>query len=40
MNSPLDIRKTYKLYLGGKFVRSESGKVLAAHAADATPLDN
>jgi acyl-CoA reductase-like NAD-dependent aldehyde dehydrogenase len=38
----LDIKKTYKLYIGGKFVRSESGKVLAAHGpgADAAPLDN
>ena len=36
----LDIKKTYKLYLGGKFVRSESGKVLAAHGPDAAPLDN
>jgi acyl-CoA reductase-like NAD-dependent aldehyde dehydrogenase len=36
----LEIKKTYKLYLGGKFVRSESGKVLAALGPDAAPLDN
>lgn len=40
MNAHLDIRKTYKLYIGGKFVRSESGKVLTAHGPDAAPLDN
>ena len=26
----LDIRKTYKLYIGGKFPRSESGRYLPA----------
>jgi len=36
----LDVRKTYKLYIGGKFPRSESGKVLTAHGPDAAPLDN
>ena len=29
--SRLPILKTYKLYIGGKFVRSESGRVSAAH---------
>jgi acyl-CoA reductase-like NAD-dependent aldehyde dehydrogenase len=36
----LDVRKTYKLYVGGKFVRSESGRVLPARAADGAVLDN
>jgi acyl-CoA reductase-like NAD-dependent aldehyde dehydrogenase len=36
----LDVRKTYKLYIGGKFVRSESGRSLAAIGADGTQLDN
>jgi acyl-CoA reductase-like NAD-dependent aldehyde dehydrogenase len=36
----LDIKKTYKLYVGGKFIRSESGKSLPAHAADGAFLDN
>ncbi|WP_380167371.1 aldehyde dehydrogenase family protein [Jannaschia sp. R86511] len=30
----LDVRKTYKLYVGGKFPRSESGRTYAVHAAD------
>ncbi len=34
----LDVRKTYKLYLGGKFPRSESGRTYAVHAADGTLL--
>ena len=32
--SRLQVQKTYKLYIGGKFVRSESGRVSAARAAD------
>lgn len=36
----LDIRKTYKLYVGGKFIRSESGRALAAQSASGAPLDN
>jgi acyl-CoA reductase-like NAD-dependent aldehyde dehydrogenase len=41
MNDPhLDVRKTYKLYLGGKFVRSESGKYLLARTASGVLLDN
>ncbi len=40
MSTRLDIKKTYKLYIAGKFVRSESGKVLTAHGPDAAPLDN
>jgi acyl-CoA reductase-like NAD-dependent aldehyde dehydrogenase len=36
----LDVRKTYKLYIGGKFVRSESGRSLPAYAANGERLDN
>lgn len=36
----LAVRKTYKLFIGGKFVRSESGRALAAHADDGDELDN
>jgi acyl-CoA reductase-like NAD-dependent aldehyde dehydrogenase len=38
--SRLDVRKTYKLYIGGNFVRSESGRSLAAKSADGKFLDN
>jgi len=40
MNSRLDVRKTYKLYLGGQFVRSESGRFLAARSPSGELLDN
>jgi acyl-CoA reductase-like NAD-dependent aldehyde dehydrogenase len=40
MSTRLDVRKTYKLYIGGNFVRSESGRCLAAHSAAGAPLDN
>ncbi|MBI3880695.1 MAG: aldehyde dehydrogenase family protein [Verrucomicrobia bacterium] len=40
MSSRLDVRKTYKLYVGGKFIRSESGKSLTAHGPDGAALDN
>jgi len=36
----LDVRKTYKLYVGGQFVRSESGRCLAARSSSGAPLDN
>ena len=36
----LDVKKTYKLYIGGKFPRSESGRYLPAHGADGRHLDN
>jgi acyl-CoA reductase-like NAD-dependent aldehyde dehydrogenase len=36
----LDIKKTYKLYIGGKFPRSESGRYLPAHSAKGGHLDN
>ena len=40
MNIHLDVKKTYKFYVGGKFIRSESGKSLAAHSANGEFLDN
>ncbi|HEY6167626.1 MAG TPA: aldehyde dehydrogenase family protein [Verrucomicrobiae bacterium] len=40
MSSRLDVRKTYKLYIGGKFVRGESGKYLTAHGPGGEALDN
>jgi acyl-CoA reductase-like NAD-dependent aldehyde dehydrogenase len=40
MNTHLDIRKTYKLFIGGNFVRSESGRYLPAKSADGGHLDN
>jgi len=36
----LDVRKTRKLYLAGQFVRSESGRVLAARSSKGGLLDN
>jgi acyl-CoA reductase-like NAD-dependent aldehyde dehydrogenase len=36
----LDIRKTYKLYIGGKFPRSESGRYLPAKSPRGEHLDN
>lgn len=36
----LDVKKTYKLYIGGKFPRSESGRYLPARSASGTLLDN
>jgi acyl-CoA reductase-like NAD-dependent aldehyde dehydrogenase len=36
----LPIRKTYKLYVGGQFPRSESGRSYVVKAADGTPLAN
>jgi acyl-CoA reductase-like NAD-dependent aldehyde dehydrogenase len=36
----LDVKKTYKLYLGGKFPRSESGRYLPAKSAKGEHLDN
>lgn len=36
----LEVRKTYKLYIGGKFPRSESGRHLAAKSANGERLDN
>jgi len=39
MSTRLGIRKTYKLYIGGKFPRSESGRYLTAQNGG-KPLDN
>lgn len=36
----LDVKKTYKLYIGGKFRRSESGRYLPAESASGGHLDN
>jgi acyl-CoA reductase-like NAD-dependent aldehyde dehydrogenase len=36
----LDVKKTYKLYIGGKFPRSESGRYLPAKSAKGEALDN
>ena len=36
----LDVKKTYKLYIGGKFPRSESGRYLPAKSATGVHLDN
>jgi acyl-CoA reductase-like NAD-dependent aldehyde dehydrogenase len=38
--SRLDVKKTYKLYIGGKFPRSESGRYLPAKSASGEHLDN
>ncbi len=41
MNSArLDVKKTYKLYIGGKFPRSESGRYLQVKSANNEHLDN
>jgi acyl-CoA reductase-like NAD-dependent aldehyde dehydrogenase len=36
----VDVRKTYKLFIGGQFPRSESGRSYVVAAADGTPLAN
>jgi acyl-CoA reductase-like NAD-dependent aldehyde dehydrogenase len=36
----IDVRKTYKLYIGGAFPRSESGRSYVVRASDSTPLAN
>jgi acyl-CoA reductase-like NAD-dependent aldehyde dehydrogenase len=36
----LQVEKTYKLFIGGKFVRGESGRLLPAHGNDKTLLAN
>jgi acyl-CoA reductase-like NAD-dependent aldehyde dehydrogenase len=36
----VEVRKTYKLYVGGQFPRSESGRAYPVSAADGTPLAN
>jgi acyl-CoA reductase-like NAD-dependent aldehyde dehydrogenase len=39
-NGRIDVRKTYKLYIGGAFPRSESGRSYVVRASDDTPLAN
>jgi acyl-CoA reductase-like NAD-dependent aldehyde dehydrogenase len=36
----VEVRKTYKLYIGGAFPRSESGRSYVVRAADGSPLAN
>jgi acyl-CoA reductase-like NAD-dependent aldehyde dehydrogenase len=36
----LAVRKTYKLFIGGKFVRTESGRILTARSGEGADLDN
>ena len=36
----IDVRKTYKLYIGGAFPRSESGRSYVVRAADGGPVAN
>jgi len=38
MTDRLDVRKTYKLFVGGEFVRSESGRSYPVTGADGVPL--
>ena len=40
MNTRLDVKKTYKLFIGGKFPRSESGRCLPARSPKGGLLDN
>ncbi len=40
MSTRLDVKKTYKLYIGGKFPRSESGRYLPAKSPTGAHLDN
>jgi acyl-CoA reductase-like NAD-dependent aldehyde dehydrogenase len=40
MGTRLDVKKTYKLYIGGKFPRSESGRYLPAKSVKGERLDN
>src|SRR6202034_4049334 len=40
MSEQLEVLKTYKLYIGGNFVRSESGRYLPAKSPTGQLLDN
>lgn len=40
MRAHLEVKKTYKLFIGGKFPRSESGRYLPAKSAKGEHLDN
>jgi acyl-CoA reductase-like NAD-dependent aldehyde dehydrogenase len=39
-NGRIEVRKTYKLYIGGAFPRSESGRSYVVRSADGAPLAN
>ena len=39
-DSRIEVRKTYKLYIGGAFPRSESGRSYLVSTADGAPLAN
>lgn len=40
MSERLEVRKTYKLFIGGAFPRSESGRTYEIHASDGTFVAN
>ena len=40
MSTRIEVKKTYKLFIGGKFPRSESGRYLPAKSAKGVHLDN
>jgi len=40
MSARIEVKKTYKLFIGGKFPRSESGRYLPAKSAKGEHLDN
>jgi len=40
MNDRLEVKKTYKLYIGGAFPRSESGRTYEVHGADGSFVAN
>jgi acyl-CoA reductase-like NAD-dependent aldehyde dehydrogenase len=40
MSARIEVKKTYKLFIGGKFPRSESGRYLSAKSANGEHLDN
>ena len=40
MSERIEVRKTYKLFIGGAFPRSESGRTYEVAAADGTFLAN
>jgi acyl-CoA reductase-like NAD-dependent aldehyde dehydrogenase len=40
MSARIQVKKTYKLFIGGKFPRSESGRYLPAQSARGAHLDN
>src|SRR3954470_13720001 len=40
MNTHLEVHKTYKLYIGGSFVRGESGRYLPSQSSTGVLLDN